>query len=728
MLTLIALVALGDGPSIADLDKMAVARDVAGISKSMVGLPAGAFNPVTVVRTNGPYETGRFGWHAFELKAVAGGGEYVVLSTPLAAEDVGELLLRRDGDSLRYVPEDDDFGVRPLRNDLDVTFDVPNKVAGITDSLNFVVKDKGTGANSAPTAITFRLSPHFTVASVVDKDGQSVPFSQAGGVVLMHKPAAGEQTYRISYSVKVDLPDYAGSISADEATLANDYWYPMIARQPAPYQVTCHAPKGWTVVGQGVKESDDETAEAHVVTYRMDLPCVYYSLSAGTYKTESEQIGGRTFYCWSPRMTPEQMRAQLETYPSIISFYERFCKFPFMSYGALDSPHYGGGALEAYSYATYGGGMPYEDAHEPSHTWWGGIVNNTYLHSFWNESFADFCDGMYHREANIGNVLERRETFVENGGTQAGYDEFACANAGVTDGPQAGNIGYGKGAQVLQMLEQLMGTSAIIEAMHQWATGRDPTRGGEWEDFEKLAEDVRPDLHLESFFADWLDRPGHVDFDASVSYTTGTVTVDLKYKGQPFRIPLDVLLVYANGAKKLEKFDVSKDGPLVIASDAKPAVVSLDPYRRLIRRIDADETPVQLNRYAEEPHYNVGNHPNWFSTFGSGSSQLPSDLSGAVLVGSPEDSPKLIPLFAKAGFVVKGNKLTVGATTIDLDHGAAEAVVDAGNGKPCVIAIGSTRIRPNPGRARLALFDDLGRVIRARTEPKTSGHLTYRLP
>ncbi|WP_146014244.1 M1 family metallopeptidase, partial [Pseudomonas sp. GW460-E13] len=77
------------------------------------------------------------------------------------------------------------------------------------------------------------------------------------------------------------------------------------------------------------------------------------------------------------------MRPIAALYASIIQFYERFAPYPFSQYGGLDSETYGGGAMEAYSYATYGGGLPSEDPHEPAHTWWGGLINNTYFHSFW---------------------------------------------------------------------------------------------------------------------------------------------------------------------------------------------------------------------------------------------------------------------------------------------------------------------------------------------------------
>jgi hypothetical protein len=84
-------------------------------------------------------------------------------------------------------------------------------------------------------------------------------------------------------------------------------------------------------------------------------------------------------------------------------------------------------------------------------------------------------------------------------------------------------------------------------------------------------------------------------------------------------------------------------------------------------------------------------------------------------------------LCAKAGFVVKGNKLQYGSRVVDLTAGGAMAVVSLENGKSCVIALGKVRCRPDAGRARLALLDDFGRMTFGVTDPKRSGNLTARL-
>lgn len=710
---LVFLMAAASGPSVTELDSLAKARDVAKLSGYIENLPEGGFNPLTVIRTNGAYECGKFGWRALEMKSPDNDDAYVVLSTPLTGEDVGEVLLKRDGAKLRLIPEEDAMDVQVVKHTLDVRFSIPDKSAAITDRLQ--LRTKGD------SDFVFRMTPEFQVSAISTASGKNVKFAQAGGVVLLAKPAAGEETFTISYKGAIDRPLYSGSIEASEATLANCYWYPMIARQPAPYQVTVHYPPDWISVGQGAKvhESPGET------TWQMNLPCVYYSLSAGPYKRGEYKAGSRSFYGWSPRSPIAALVTQAETYPPIVQFYERFAPFPFQSYGGLDSPHYGGGALEAYSYATYGGGFPYVDAHEPSHTWWGGIVDNTYLHSFWNESFAVYSDELFHREwtGTEGNRL----AFIPEGEVSPAYDLFACSTAGADHGPAASDLGYGKGSHVLYMLEKLIGLDSMVKSMHRFIKDQPVGKAAEWEDFERAAEAENPSTRLESFFQDWLDRPGHLEFTAAVSYQDGGVAIDYR-PANPFRIPLEVLLRYPDGKSETRILEVRDAGVYKIASPTKPSLVSLDPYRFLIRPIAADEKPLQIQSAKAALKISLDPaHPDWGPTFGQSAGSPTTVRNGTFFVGSPESLPAIADLFEKVGFKVSGNNLTYHNKTIDLNHGAAEAVIDLGDGVICGIGLGKTRIPLDPGAARVGIFDDLGRLIDGEVEPKLKGALTFKL-
>ncbi len=718
---LVALLVLQTPTTIDQIDVLLKGRNFDALRQLLAPSPKGQRDPFRILQAGGAYDVGRFGWSATEVPPLKSGEGLVVIGTKLTSEDIGELVFQRVGEKLKFIPEAETLGVNVDRHSFVVKFHPETKGVDITDRIRF----RSSTSNSQ---FLFRMSPQYVVDQVTDKSGNSVKFSQSQGVVLLEKPSTPSFEYSVHYTATVDLPDYAGSISEKEATLTNDYWYPMIARGPAPFDIEVHAPVGWTPVAQGEKVAVTHSPDEEVAKYRMDLPVTYYSVSAAPYKTFSNVIEGRRFSMWSLRMSPEAMKAQTELYAPIIKFYEQFSPFPFSGYGAVDSAVYGGGALEAYSFATYGGGLPSEDAHEPSHTWWGGIMDNTYLHSFWNESFAVFCEGLYHRNVPLGNVSERRLAFVQTAAGAPEYDDVAIINGGVDAGSVSGSLGYGKGARVLQMLEQLMGTPKMIRTMHDWIAVHKKGTPAEWPEFESVAIKDSPSLRLGSFFSDWIDRPGYAKFSAKVRYQNSATQIDLNWKGKRFRMPLLILTRSKNGLDSYHLVDTLAGDHFKFAGP-KPALVSVDPFRQALREMGPDEVPIQLDSMQTLKTLVDPTHTDWAARSGgdAAESKVTPELSGLRIIGSPESLPWLKPLCDQVGLQVHGNRLSYKGTTIDLNHGSAQAVVDLPNGKHCTLVMGKTRIPADVGRARLAVTDDLGRFLRGVTEPKVKGNLTYRL-
>lgn len=719
MLSLAVALAAFQSPDLPTLDALAEKRDLGGLTAYLTPDSIKPYNPLTVLKTNGAYETGKFGWHALDLRPPGSSTDYVVLATPITSEDVGEMVFERVGDKLKYLPEDNDLGVRITKHQFQLGFDVPTKHVEITDTL--ALKRTGSGG----TFYLIRMSPYLRVESI---DGGKVPFVQTSGVIALPAFPGKETSLTIKYGGKVDLPQYAGSIAENEIQLSNDYWYPMIARYPAPYTLQASIPAGWTLIGQGERTGPN--------SFLMDLPVVYYSLSAAPYKGFSQEDEGKRISAWSMILKPEQLKLQTELDKPILRFYNQtFGTLPFSGYGALATRLYGGGALEAYSYATYGAGfLPAEDAHEPSHTWWGGIIDNTYLHSLWNESFAVFCEGLYARNVPIGNREERRLAFIQDARPQQDYLVAPPASASPWVGPAASSIGYGKGAWVLQMLENELGTETMVKTMRQWLADQPKGQPGEWEDYEReVAKTTGKDYKW--FFDQWNRRTGWAKFEVkSVRWGDGKVTGIVDFTGDPYRIDCEAMLQYPDGRRTFTRFDtmerkVGEKYAFSIPSAEKPALVSIDPWRRVLREQRPDEAPVMLRtalrsmrRFTDSKHSGA-----FLGIGGEPIDALPKDLSNTLLIGTPESLPAMAPLCAKAGFVVKGSKLTYKGTTIDLKDGGALALVDLPGGKRCAVGLGTYQQSPEYGRARKVVFDGYGRFLRGETEPKTSGWMTFNL-
>lgn len=677
---------------VAAFDALARVRDVAGMERFLVGQA-----PLSVLKTNGAYETGKYGWRALGDPQ----GRYVVLSTRLTSQDIGELLFEvTSAGKLRYMPESDARGLRFGRHRMSLSFVLGRKLARIRDDVTIV------GANGGDAF--FRLGPNYRVTRLL-RGGNALRFRQIGGVIVLPPNAAGR--LRIEYEGVVDSPRYAGSLDADHIQLTNDLWYPTIARRPAPYDLSAAIPRAWTAVGSGERQSS-----RGAVRFRMDLPTTWWSFSAEPFRALARRDrDGREYRVWSRRLTPERMRIQSELYPPILAFYGRFGKFPFSGYGAADVATYGSGALEAYSFATYGEGfLPDEDAHEPAHTWFGGLAGNDYLTSLWSESFASYAEGLFDRESPIGDRAARDAAFTDLALPDRAYERYSLAEGSPFIGPDSAALGYGKGAHVLAMLEELIGTERMIGTIRTWLAGRKAGDIASWEEFAAAAERANPTFGLKSFFDDWVFRPGVATLSVSdVSWREGEVRG--RFGPGVRRMPVEFAFEYGDGRfeyRMLDTGNLSSDGAFSLRTGyGKPARVLVDPRHRALRTGAAAPPTGVAEVAANWPAYRDPKTPAYLKFGGKLLSALPPDLNGVVIVGRPESTPAMRPLLERVGMRVVGDSLVWRGTRVDLRRAGAMALVPLPKGGAVAMVLGTAALEPNLGRAEVALFDRYGRFL-----------------
>lgn len=722
--------ALSLQPSVVEeIDRLAQQRDVAGIAAYCSPEFSDARERLRFLNRAGVYGVGTKGWRAELLNTPDGTQTYVVFTTPLTSQDIGEQVFTLSSGKLTgYLDETEALGHRIRDHQLRLRFEPAEKKALIE---NTVLVERSA---DAATWGLMRLSPCYKVQSMRDADsGARVSFAQAGGVVAF-RGTGTKQRIHLDYIGLVDLPEYAGSIGAEEAMLTNDYWYPLIARQPATYSLAAETSRFWTSVGQGRVVSDRVDGSRRTMEFRMDLPIVYFSFAAGAYKKKESVIHRRTYAVWSRSMEDADMDLQTKLYDGVWDFYSRsFGAPPFNGYGALVTPIYGGGALEAYSYATYGTGwLPDIDGHEPAHTWWGGMINNSYLTSLWNESFAEYSEGLFNREGEVGNREARRLAFRVDPEARSSFRVAPMNRAGASIGDAASSIGYEKGGYVLQMLEDQIGRERLVGAMRRWIETHPKGENGNWEDFERV---LGPEV--KEFFDQWVRRPGYASFEVrDVGWQNGKLFGTVRHEGEPYRISVQAMLDYPSGKREFVSFDTMqiKDGEdyrFEVAVSQKPSLVSIDPWWKVLRTYRNDERPMRFNDFMMRARVYVDPKRTEWTPKGrrarNAISELPEDLDRVLLVGSPETLPAMKALCEKAGFTVSGDTLTYKGRRIDLRQGTAMAVIDLGEGKRCGILLGRSRLDPEVGRAAVAVCDDWGRFLDGVTLPKTSGWMTFRL-
>ncbi len=714
MVGLVLFAILTRPASIVEFDGWAKARDVASIENHA---DAGLKGKFAFLKNTGAFGVGQKGWHVEELVDPVGDRRFLVFTSALTTQEYGDQVFEwRDGALTSLVHERETRGVRLTAADLTIRFNVPQKSTDIGAKITLVAQGAQDGS------FFVRLGDNYKVSEVVDLKGNSVKFSQAGGVLSLPVANNGQFEYEIHYSGVVNRPQFAGAIVTDEVMLTNDYWWPHIGRLPLALSTTTHVAKDWIVIAQGDKISEKITGDDKVVRYVNKVPVSYMSLSAGKFREKDRVVNGIRYFVASRELTDEQMADQLEYVPNVIEFFSKLYPHPYKEYGAVDTKLYGGGALEAYSYATYGTGwLPAEDAHEPSHTWWGGVVPNTYLDSFWNESFAVFSEGLYAREGSIGDVEAKRRAFVKTSNASSEYNRGTPFSSGAESGGIASSMGYGKGGDILEQLEFEMGTAKMTEVLKSFLKNHQVGEAGGWPEFEKACG---PEWKW--FFDQWIRQTGWPKLSINEpTDSPGAVHITMKQEAPYYRFKLEYA-VNQGSEWSYGSVDVIPDASgvceLAIPIQGNWDVISLDPFDRLL----LPRRPNEPIRWGEGSRRMATYDPKNLIEGRNRLEEKPGYLSNVLFVGTPAEMPELAQYWAEAGFTFEGNTANYQGKSVDLAHGAAVAIVEFEPGKFVGLRAGKTKYNPNTGIASAALVDDYGRFLTGVTQPRTNGPLVRR--
>ncbi|HLJ56566.1 MAG TPA: M1 family aminopeptidase [Chthonomonadaceae bacterium] len=491
------------------------------------------------------------------------------------------------------IPETETFDLRIRDHMMNAVLSLQRKLLTVRDLVSLERARTGDRDGRIDYGI-LRLNEDYRLASLYDPGtGLPVPYAQAGGVVVFAPPAAERFQLAMEYS---GSPNHSNGdfIHPDEAVLAS-YWYPNIARLPASLTLTATAPIGWTAVAQGepgpTRINGDGTA---TTTWRNTIPVSYFTLDMGKYREFQRKWRGRTLYAYmlDPKASVAERTARdsLDRLEASLGFFESsFGPYPYSRYAIVETNGPFNGALEAYSFATFGPRtLPEYVPHELSHTWWGGLVPCTYTTSMWNEAFANYSDDLFQRSHDSGAVgqqavqagIARRR--AERKRSETSYGNLPIVAVADTENEAENAVGYLKGAQVLRMLEDEIGQAPMIASMRAFAAGHRRGEAADWQEFESVAaRTTGKDLHW--FFDEWLTRPGAArlgiaDVSAHRDGAEYQITGRIRQSGELYRLKLPIVATAKSGAVARIVLDVAdRDTPFSITMSRAPDRIEIDP-------------------------------------------------------------------------------------------------------------------------------------------------------
>lgn len=228
--------------------------------------------------------------------------------------------------------------------------------------------------------------------------------------------------------------------------------------------------------------------------------------------------------------------------------------------------------------------------HEIAHQWFGNAVTEYDWDDVWlSEGFATYFTLLF-REYATGRDdfvagLEDARTRVRD--FYADHPDYRVVHDDLDDMSQVTNgMTYQKGAWVLHMLRELIGTDAFWRGVRAYYAAH-MNGNATTADFRRAMEDASG-RDLAWFFRQWLRQGGMPELEGSWSPAAGGVRLRLRQAqaAYRFRVPVDVAVELADGRVVRRSVMVREDGPVDQVLDVRGEVVDVvvDPDRRLLAR------------------------------------------------------------------------------------------------------------------------------------------------
>jgi aminopeptidase N len=224
-------------------------------------------------------------------------------------------------------------------------------------------------------------------------------------------------------------------------------------------------------------------------------------------------------------------------------------------------------------------------AHEIAHQWFGDMVTESNFDHLWlSEGFATYLKHIY-LEATYGNKrfvteLKKDRDKVISFNQQTSLPVVDSVSP-LLDRLNANS--YQKGGWVLHMLRVRLGDSVfhqIIRNYYKSYAGKNATT----KDFQRVCETISG-KNVESFFQQWLYRPGMPQVELGWRYDTGNkklVVIVEQLQDTAYQFPLDIE-IKGGSSGILKQLDIrKKKESFEITFGEMPTEIRLDPKTSLL--------------------------------------------------------------------------------------------------------------------------------------------------
>lgn len=373
------------------------------------------------------------------------------------------------------------------------------------------------------------------------------------------------------------------------------------------------APKGWFVLSNGVKQSNDEEESRGIFRYHMadPTPAYLFSIVAGEFARIDAEADGVQLHYFVPKGREADGLRTFRRTPEMVKRFGELTgvRYPWKSYSQIVVSDFIFGGMENTTVTTMYEHILLDEranidvtaddlvAHELAHHWFGDLVTcRDWSHAWLNEGFATFMEQI-DKEGHLGldeyenGVRGDLATYISE--AQGRYRRPIVCQDYESPIDIFDRHLYEKGACVLHLLRRELGDAAFWSGVSTYlkrhAQGVVETR-----DLMRALEESSG-KSLERFFDQWVFRAGHPDLEVKIDHGDKLLTVSVKqthvaqnakedpHAAQPFCVDIDLDLVFADGTRRQETRRIDQASTtFAIQVPSRPKFVVVDPSLRIL--------------------------------------------------------------------------------------------------------------------------------------------------
>ena len=372
---------------------------------------------------------------------------------------------------------------------------------------------------------------------------------------------------------------------------------------------TCTVPADWDVIGNGVKVSDELSADkkTRTVVWKLAIPHATYlfSLCAGPFDIKRDDWKGVDLWYVVPRGKGKMIDYTFEHTKDMMGFFSDTLgyKYPWPKY-AQDCTYEFPGGQENVTATTLGQAfltdvrtenhnMDGLNSHELGHQWFGDTVSCKDWGQIWlNESFATFMQAIYFEHSRGLNSYQQELEQDSQGYFKESlrYKRPLATNFYSSPMVMFDQHSYPKGAVLIHSLRRMLGDKPFYAGLSRylWTHQHTPV---ETADLQKEMTEATG-VDCAPWFNQWILKPGHPVIDYSWTYDEAQKQVVVHVKqtqdtsgGVPiYDIAAKVGLLHDGVVRKDIHLNAA-DQEFRIDAATKPNAVVFDPDHDFMREI-----------------------------------------------------------------------------------------------------------------------------------------------